>query len=70
MTCTRLVSKKARLVGSVTKDEMPGLWNTGVDVICVRRAACVPRDGDQRFGYLTEELVARLAATCQEGGRG
>ncbi len=40
-------NQEAWLAGSITKAQMPGLWKTGVDVICVRGAACESGMGRQ-----------------------
>jgi hypothetical protein len=57
------VGKEAWLAGSITEDELARLWNTGVDVVCVRGAACVAAEGSGRFGSLEERIVAKLVAT-------
>jgi hypothetical protein len=49
--------------GSIGKDELPGLWATGVDVVCVRGAACEPGTGPGRFGRVSAALVRELVAT-------
>ena len=54
---------KCGLAGSVTRDDLPDLWSTGVDVICVRAAACEPRAGLERFGEVRADIVAALIAT-------
>lgn len=54
------IDKEAWLAGSVTKDEMPGLWKTGVDVICVRGAACAPTGDERRFGEVASERISVL----------
>jgi uncharacterized protein (UPF0264 family) len=47
------------VAGSLIEEEMPGLWRAGVDVICVRGAACEPgRSG--RFGEVKAGIVAKL----------
>jgi len=55
--------KEAWLAGSVAKDELPSVWKTGVDVICVRSAACEAIQGSTRFGEVRFELVRELVAT-------
>jgi len=57
------LGKEAWLAGSITKDELPQIWATGVDVICVRAAACAPKDGNARFGEVREEIVRELFVT-------
>lgn len=54
--------REAWLAGGITKEELPILWPTGVDVICVRGAACVGGEKDGRFGSVTAESVAALLA--------
>lgn len=54
---------EAWLDGSIGLEELPGLWETGVDVICIRGAACEPGTGPGRFGEVKTILVKELAAT-------
>jgi uncharacterized protein (UPF0264 family) len=54
--------REAWVAGSIGKDDLPGLWETRVDVICVRGAACDPK-GPGRFGAVREALVRRLVST-------
>jgi uncharacterized protein (UPF0264 family) len=60
-------AKEAWVAGSVTLDELSELWATGVDVICVRGAACKPGPGSERFGEVAKDLVANLVATIPPG---
>jgi uncharacterized protein (UPF0264 family) len=57
------LGKEAWLAGSLAFDDLTGLWQTGVDVICVRGAACEPTGGLERFGEVKAEIVARLVST-------
>ena len=57
------INKQAWLAGSVTKTELSLLWNIGVDVVCVRGAACVASDGSGRFGTVDQSIVAELTNT-------
>lgn len=65
----RLVDKchrrdlEAWLAGSIGLEELPDLWATGVDVICVRGAACEKGKGPGRFGEVSTRLVKELVAT-------
>ena len=54
------LKKEAWLAGSITKEQLPALWETGVDVICVRGAACERVEGDLRFGQVKKHIVAEL----------
>ncbi len=54
--------KDAWIAGSIKKDELPELWATGVDVICVRGAACESK-GNGRFGEVKAKIVAELVKT-------
>lgn len=63
VTALHEIGKEAWVAGSITLDELPGLWATGVDVICVRGAACTPGKGSERFGEVDYELVRSLVAT-------
>lgn len=56
------IKKEAWIAGSVTLDELPALWETGVDVICVRGAACIV-DGNGRFGKVNQDIVKKLVTT-------
>lgn len=47
---------EAWVAGSITKEQLPSLWNTGIDVICVRRAACEAG----RLGKVKRNLVSVL----------
>ncbi len=57
------VGKEAWLAGSLNEEDLRLLWPTGVDVICVRGAACAPMTGNERFGEVKSEIVSRLVAT-------
>ena len=54
------LGKEAWLAGSITRDEIPMLWKTGVDVICVRGAACTRGSGGPRFGEVSVDQVRSL----------
>jgi hypothetical protein len=54
--------KEVWVAGSLTLEELPDLWTAGVDVICVRGAAC-ESTGRGRFGEVSEQLVMDLVAT-------
>jgi hypothetical protein len=54
---------EAWLAGSITLEELPDLWATSVDVICVRGAACAKGQGAERFGSVRADIVAKLAST-------
>jgi uncharacterized protein (UPF0264 family) len=60
--------KEAWIAGSLSKDDLPAAWATGVDVVCVRAAACAPRIGAERFGDVSSELVAQLVVTIPQKG--
>ncbi len=49
--------------GGITADELPGLWGTGADVVCVRIAACEKTEKYGRFGEVQADIVYRLAQT-------
>jgi uncharacterized protein (UPF0264 family) len=59
------ITKEAWLAGSIARSELPALWTTGVDVICVRGAACEPHEGLLRFGTVRCEIVQNLVETLQ-----
>jgi len=54
--------KEVWVAGSLTVEELPDLWSAGVDVACVRGAAC-ESTGRGRFGEVSEQLVRDLVAT-------
>jgi hypothetical protein len=54
--------KEAWIAGSITKEELSDLWATGVDVICVRGAAC-KQSKSGRFGEVDEIIVRELVNT-------
>ncbi len=53
------LGKEAWVAGSLSRDEMLRLWSIGIDVICVRSAACEPANSP-RFGAVRSQLVADL----------
>ena len=57
------IGKQIWIAGSIAHDELEPLWDTGVDVICVRGAACSKVDGKGRFGELQPGIVKELVAT-------
>ncbi len=54
------LGKEAWIAGSISKDQLPDLWGTGADVICVRGAACESLPGGGRFGVVRSDIVAQL----------
>ena len=54
---------EAWLAGSIGLEELPGLWAAGVNVICVRGAACKKGSGPGRFGEISTALVRELVGT-------
>ena len=60
------VGKEAWLAGSISQPELPALWRTGVDVVCIRGAACISGEGPGRFGALEDRIVSELVATIGE----
>ena len=54
---------EAWLAGTITKEELRALWEAGVDVICVRGAACRKGTGPGRFGEVDTKLVKELFNT-------
>lgn len=55
--------REAWIAGSLGLEHLPALWEVGVDVICVRGAACEQIVGGGRFGKVRAGLVSKLAAT-------
>ena len=54
------IGNEAWLAGSITKDEIPGLWKTGVNVICGRGAACAATPIEFSVGMIIPFMVATL----------
>lgn len=54
------------VAGSISLEDMPALWRTNVDVICVREAACAEAKGPGRFGEAKASVVAHLVATIPQ----
>jgi len=52
---------EAWIAGSITAKELPILWKAGVDVICIRGAACVRGSG--RMGKVSSNIVRSLVKT-------
>ncbi len=57
------IKKETWIAGSIQEFELLYLWKTGVDVICVRGAACSPSEGKGRFGSVKKEIVENLVNT-------
>jgi len=57
------IGKEAWIAGSISIEELPELWKTGIDVICVRGAACEKFQGEARFGKIKSEIVTELIKT-------
>ena len=57
------IGKEVWLAGSIVKQELPVLWTIGVDVVCVRGAACKVLQGEGRFGGVSSSVVADLVGT-------
>ncbi len=54
-------NQEAWIAGSIAEDQMLSLWKTGVDVICVRGAAC--ETGTGRQGKVSADKVKGLLKT-------
>lgn len=61
------IGKQAWIAGSITHEELPELWQTGVDVICVRGAACASETKKGRFAEVSTKIVEELVATIPTG---
>lgn len=57
------IKKQAWVAGSISAEELPGMWATGVDVICVRGAACAKGNAKGRFGEVDGAIVRKLVET-------
>ena len=56
---------EAWIAGSITKEQLPNLWRTGVDVICIRGAACEQKRKG-RFGDIKANIVRELLNVMKE----
>jgi (5-formylfuran-3-yl)methyl phosphate synthase len=56
---------QAWIAGSITIKQLPVLWETAVDVICVRAAACASTKMQGRFGEITVAQVNKLVRTTR-----
>jgi (5-formylfuran-3-yl)methyl phosphate synthase len=56
------LEREAWVSGSVGREDLPGLWQAGVDVVGVREAACIRRDDGVPF-EIRAEIVRELMAT-------
>jgi len=54
---------EAWIAGSIGCKELPKLWATGVDVVCIRGAAC--KSGKERMGKVSCKLVKGLVRTIR-----
>lgn len=59
------LGKEAWIAGSITREELPAFWETGVDVICVRGAACAKEGSGGRFGEVRASIVRDLVQTIR-----
>ena len=57
------LKKEAWIAGSISLEQLPELWLTGADVICVRGAACAIETGKGRFGKVKAKIVRELVST-------
>jgi uncharacterized protein (UPF0264 family) len=57
------IKKEAWIAGSISKAQLPQLWQTYVDVICIRGAACAASAEGERFGEISESSVSELVRT-------
>lgn len=56
------INKEAWIAGSINIDQLPSIWKTNVDVVCVRGAACeVSEKG--RAGDVKQKIVKELIKT-------
>jgi uncharacterized protein (UPF0264 family) len=55
---------EAWIAGSITIEELPFFWETSVDVICVRGAACGKTD--DRMGNVKRRIVSSLVNTIPD----
>jgi len=58
-------NNEAWIAGSITKKQLPSLWLTKADVICVRGAACHSSKLGDRFGEVRATIVKSLIETMK-----
>jgi len=63
------IRKELWIAGSIAIGDLSNLWATGVDVICIRGAAC-EESSRGRFGEVKRRIVAELVATKPRHARG
>lgn len=61
-TC-RKYRVEAWIAGSITAGQLPDLWRTSVNVICIRGAACGSTGSKGRFAEVTSKQVKELICT-------
>lgn len=54
---------EAWVAGSLRKEHLPELWRTGIDVVCVRGAAC---KGERETGKIRSDLVRQLVQMIKD----
>ena len=54
------LDREAWLAGSIAAEEMPDLWATQTDVLCIRGAACSSATTNSRLGTVQPEIVTKL----------
>lgn len=54
---------EAWVAGSITKEQMPDLWRTGVDVVCIRQAATEKKGKIGRMARVSKVFVEELVKT-------
>lgn len=52
------IKKEAWIAGSISAKELPQLWETGVDVICIRGAVCTK--GNNRMAKISQAKVKKM----------
>lgn len=60
---SRRRKKQVWVAGSISLEQLPGIWATGVDVVCVRGAACAKSSQGGRFSDVDSKIVRRLVET-------
>jgi uncharacterized protein (UPF0264 family) len=65
VTDLHAIGKEAWLAGSISEEQLKKVWKTGVDVICIREAACKKMVGEGRFGKVSKIIVNKLVKTIK-----
>lgn len=64
------IGKEAWTAGSISVEELAKLWNTRVEVVCIREAACEWLSAIGRLGEVSSYIVRSLVETIPDRAKG